>query len=113
MEGMDGIQANIRKLRAQLLAQAADAADESAHLLESYSKATAPFTDRTGNLRNSIKGTSTVSHESARMVVSASMQYAPFVELGTSRSAPYAFLWPSVAANTDRVLGIFQRHMKI
>jgi hypothetical protein len=113
MEGMDGIQSNIRALRNRLLAAAGDAADESAHLLESYAKATAPFTDRTGNLRNSIKGTSTVSTESARMVISASMNYAPWVELGSSRARPYAFLWPTVAANVERVQGIFQRHMKI
>ncbi len=113
MEGMDGIRANIRALRDRLLQQAAEAADESAHLLESYAKATAPFTDRTGNLRNSIKGTSAGAMGTYRIVVSASMSYAPFVELGTSRSRPYAFLWPTVAANVDNVMGIFNRRLKI
>jgi hypothetical protein len=113
MEGMDGIQANIRKLRAQLLAQAADAADESKHLLASYAKSIAPWTDRTTHLRQSIEGDFEMTSTSVRIIVRHSKTYAPFVEGGTSRSAAYPSLWPSVAANTNNVLGIFKRHMKI
>lgn len=113
MDGMDTVRNNIRAMLLRLRAEAIAAADESAHLLEGYAKQTAPFTDRTGNLRNSIKGSSEVRDDYARMTVSASMEYAPFVELGTSRARAYAFLWPSVAANTDNVLGIFQRHMRL
>lgn len=113
MEGMDQIQANIAALRARLLQQASAAADESGHLLESYAKAIGPWTDQTSNLRNSIKGTGSVEGDVARMVVSESMTYAPFVEGGTRRSRAYPSLWPSVAANAHRITGIFQRHMKL
>lgn len=113
MEGMDEIRSNLAAMVARMRQEVRAAADESAQLLQSYSKATAPFTDRTTHLRNSIEGSFTVSSESARIVLSASKEYAPFVELGTSRARPYAFLWPSVAANTDNVLGIFKRHLQL
>lgn len=113
MEGMDRIQSNIRALRDRLLAAAADAADESAHLLSSYAKAIAPWTDRTQNLRGSINAKGTVEGNVARITVFETMTYAPWVEGGTSRSRAYPSLWPSVAANADRVLQTFQRHMKL
>jgi hypothetical protein len=137
---MDDIQRNIDALRARLVQQAGAAADESGHLLESYAKAIAPWTDRTSNLRNSIKGRGWAIGNIAKVVISESMVYAPFVESGhfakrnttrmsTRKSGPTVqrisdraygtwvrarpSLWPSVAANTDRVMGIFQRHMKL
>jgi HK97 gp10 family phage protein len=113
MEGMNSIQQNIRALRDSLLAAAAEAADESAHLLETYAKANAPWTDRTVQLRNSLDGDSEVSSTSARMTISMGKTYGPFVELGTSRSSAYPILWPTVAANVDNVMKIFQKHMRI
>lgn len=113
MEGMGDIQRNIQALHDRLIAAAHDAADESAHLLESHAKQIGPWTDRTQHLRGSIKGSAEGAFGVFRIVVSESMEYAPFVEIGTRRSRPYPALWPTVAANVDRVQGIFQRHMKI
>lgn len=139
MEGMDEIQANIRAMGEKMLAAAAAAGDESAHLLESYAKAIAPWTDRTTHLRKSIKGSSSASLSVVTVMVSESMTYAPFVELGgtfskrkTTRmstrkgkitaqrisdrafgtiSKGYPALWPTVASNTETVRQIFKRHM--
>jgi hypothetical protein len=113
MDGIDGIQANIRALRDRLLAAAADAADESGHLLTSYARAIAPWQDRSGHLRKDIAFEKEVDLSVARITIFHSKTYAPFVEAGTSRSRPYPALWPAVAANVDRVQGIFQRHMRI
>jgi hypothetical protein len=110
---MDQISRNIDALRARLLHQASAAADESGHLLTSYAKAIAPWTDRSGHLRGDIAFDTEVSTAAARITISHSKTYGPFVEAGTRRSRPYPSLWPSVAANTDRVMGIFQRHMKL
>lgn len=139
MDGIDGINANIRALRDRLLAAAADAADESAHLLESYAKANAPWTDRTTHLRNSLDGTWEVNLSTATVMISFSKEYGPFLDPGhfakrnttrwstrkgkttVQRISDHAFgswvsypiLWPTVAHNAHRVTGIFARHMRI
>jgi HK97 gp10 family phage protein len=112
LEGADEIKRNMAAFLRQKIAQAEDAADESAHLLESYAKSKAPFTDRTGNLRNSIKGTHGRIPRGQRIVISAGMSYAPWVELGTSRSKAYAFLWPAIAENAGRIKEVFRRHLQ-
>lgn len=113
MEGMDGVLRNIDALAQRMRKSAADAADESARYLESYAKTHKPYKDRTANLRNSTAGSWTMTPEGATVVISASMEYAPFVELGTRRNRPYAFLWPAVAENEAKIGGIFLRHMHL
>lgn len=66
------------------------------------------FRNRTGNLESSIiplpvetDGSQVVGAVNATASSKAGMEYAPYVEFGTSRSAPYPFLRPAVEANKD------------
>lgn len=140
LEGVDNVLRNLAALGQRMQQAAAEAADESAILLETYAKQTAPFKDRTGNLRNSIKGTWGNAPGGFRIVLSAGMSYAPPVEFGhfakrnTTRYSTRAgrattqrisdrafgtgvqaraFIWPSVAANAPRVLEIFKRRLSV
>lgn len=113
MDGLDDVKRNLNAAINRMVAQAAAAGDESAHYLEAYAKSTAPFTDRSKYLRNSIKGSSEAHPDHVQVMVSANMEYAAFVELGTSRSRPYAFLWPTVASNADIVTGIFRKRLQL
>lgn len=113
LDGTDNILRNARGLIDQWNAAVPAAADEVALKLESTAKNIGPWTDRTGNLRNSIKGRSFPVGDGYRMVVSESMSYAPFVEAGTSRSKPYPSLWPAVVQNQNDAISIFARHLKL
>ena len=89
---------------------------------EQQAKRTTAFKDRTGRLRNSIQG-GLVSIEGGQIVgaltagkndaapgkggywVAASMEYAPHVEIGTSKMAPHAFIWPAMqSVRNKRIL---------
>lgn len=89
---------------------------------EQEAKRTTAFHDRTGRLRNSIQG-GLVSIQSKHIVggltagkndanpgrgaewATASMEYAPYVELGTARMSPRPFLWPATqAVRNKRIL---------
>lgn len=111
MEGLNDVS---RRQQAWLEAQhrkAAAAADEIAALLESDAKANAPFTDRTGNLRNSIQGTGEqVRADLYRVVLSAGMEYAIFVE--TIRGGHYAYLWPTMLRNEARIKAIWRERLR-
>lgn len=69
------------------------------------------FQNRTGNLESSIiplpvetDGTQVIGAVNATSASRAGMEYAPYVEFGTSRSAPYPFLRPAVEANREYML---------
>ena len=59
-------------------------------LVENYARAICPVD--TGRLRNSI--TSVADDES--VTIGSNVEYAPYVELGTSRQSPQPFLGPSI-----------------
>lgn len=65
-----------------------------------YAKSNHPYQNQTGNLEASTIA-KPVEVEDGKLVgvVQAGMEYAPYVEYGTSRSAPYPFLTPAVQAN--------------
>ncbi len=138
--GAAEVKANLQRELSKMLQGAVIAAHESALLLEGTAKATAPFTDHTANLRNSIKGTYEVTEDSAKVVLSAGMEYAPHVEFGhfakrnttrwstrkgkttTQRISDRAFgtgvvgkpfIWPTVWQNAERVKALFAKRMKV
>lgn len=112
LEGMDEIQANLKRLGEQMIERAGKAADEIASLLESYSKSHAPFKDQSGNLRQSIRGTwEHVRRDVFRVILSASMEYAAFVEL--LHQGRYAYLWPAVLENEKRIQQIWHDRLAL
>lgn len=82
LEGLGDVQRNLAEAIARMHHQAAQAADESALLLEAASKQTTVFRDVTGLLRGSIRGGSAVTEDVVRIVLSANKTYALFVEQG-------------------------------
>mgnify|MGYP001591167191 CR=1 FL=1 len=100
----DDFIANLERLQTELPHLAERAMMFAMLTAEGTAKRDAPFTDRTGNLRNSIAAgvTKVQEHEVEGALsagypgIGASMEYAGFVELGTSRSAPYPYIWPAL-----------------
>ena|SRR5882724_3664055 len=100
----DDFERNLATLAAQLPGWAAQAMAYAMLRAEQIAKATTAFNDVTGNLRNSIQagvveatGQTVEGAASAGYPdVGASMIYAPYIELGTSRMAARPFIWPSI-----------------
>lgn len=112
VHGVEEINRNLSRLESEMLRAAGDAADEIAQYLETYSKQNAPFKDRTGNLRGSIDGSwEQVGKDLFRVILSAGMDYAVFVEL--CRDGRYAFLWPAVNESLDEIKSIWARHLRL
>lgn len=73
---------------------------------EGYAKRLCPVD--TGRLRNSI--THTTDGDSA--YVGTNVEYAPYVELGTSRTRAQPYLRPAVENNVSTYKKILDRHLK-
>lgn len=73
---------------------------------ETYAKRECPVD--TGNLRNSI--TNAVDDKSA--YVGTNVEYAPYVELGTSRAKAQPFLKPAATEHTDVYKRIVEDELK-
>ena len=82
------------------------ALEASALLVEGQAKALAPVD--TGNLRNSI--THEVEGQEAK--VGTNVEYAPFVELGTSKQAAQPYLNPALEQNKGNIKRIFAEAIK-
>lgn len=112
LEGWDEVKRNLEHAHREMVQRAGDAAGEIADLLESYAKANAPFRDRTANLRQSIDGTwAQIGRDVFRVVLSAGMEYAAFVEL--LHQGRYAYLWPAVMSNETRIMEIWRKRLEI
>ncbi len=109
LEGLSAVLQNIEAQKQRQVRGMAMAAGEICQLLQSYAKANAPFTDRTGNLRNSINADiEAISTDAVTMILQANMEYAPYVELRFANR--YAYLVPAVEANMVRIHEIVERH---
>ena len=62
----------------------------------------------TGRLRNSISHAS----DDRRAIIGTNVEYAPYVELGTSRRSPHAYLKPAVALHIDEYRRIVEAELK-
>ena len=68
---------------------------------------TFPITD-TGRLMNSISHTTDEEYA----YIGTNVEYAPYVEYGTSKSKPYPFLKPAAADHADEYKEIFEEYLK-
>lgn len=64
----------------------------------------------TGNLVNRV--THAVDSGERAVYIGTNVEYAPYVEMGTSRSAPYPFLRPAAANHGDEYRAILEKHLK-
>ncbi len=100
VNGVDVIQKNISKYSERVVEAVTVATQMAQAMIVNDAKNDHPYKDRTGNLTNSIQpGAIEISNEEVVGYVEARMQYATFVEFGTSRAKPYAFLTPAVIRN--------------
>ena len=71
---------------------------------ESNAKAICPVD--TGRLRNSI--TNAIDTEANAVYIGTNVEYAPYVELGTSRRKPHPYLKPAAADHADEYRAILK-----
>ena len=65
---------------------------------------------RTGNLREKITNFPQPSENA--VIVGTNVEYAPYVELGTSRQTPQPFLRPAASDHADEYRDILKRTLK-
>lgn len=75
---------------------------------EGYAKRLAPVD--TGRLRNSISHA--VSEDENATYIGTNVEYAPYVELGTSRTKEHPFLKPAVTDYQDEYIQIVKQYLK-
>lgn len=93
----------------QGIVRAIDRALETIGLLaEGYAKRACPVD--TGNLRNSI--THAVESGEDAVYVGTNVEYAPYVEMGTRRTAAQPFLRPAATEHGSTYRGILKRNLE-
>lgn len=103
----------IREDNAQQIADAIDQAlakalEEVGLVAEGYAKKACPVD--TGRLRNSI--THQVRPSEKSVYIGTNVEYAPYVELGTSRMEPQPFLRPAAKDHEGTYKKIFESELK-
>ena len=73
---------------------------------EGYAKMLCPVD--TGNLRNSITHTT----EDDAAIISTNVEYAAYVEMGTSRQAPQPYMRPAIENNMNEYNEIFTEQLE-
>lgn len=112
IRGLDTILRNLSEAERKVVTGRISAAEEIGALLEAYAKKNAPFTDRTGNLRNSISSKITkVTADSVTLLLMASMNYAIYVE--KRWGGKYAYLQPAIDANIHRIGEILRKRLGV
>lgn len=86
----------------------AKALEEVGLVAEGYAKKACPVD--TGRLRNSI--THQVRPSEKSVYIGTNVEYAPYVELGTSRMKPQPFLRPAAADHEGTYRKIFESELK-
>lgn len=95
--GIENLVSNLSKYSDRLLESVVTACQMSQALIVNDAKNDHPYVDRTGNLTNSIQpGEIEITDDEVTAYVEANMEYATFVEFGTSRAKPYPFLTPAM-----------------
>lgn len=110
VKGLDILLGNLDKRERTWEQGIEDAADEIAHLLESYAKSNHLWKPKTGNTDTSTKGSvAELTNEYALIVLSAGMDYDVFLEL--ARAGKWSWLWPAIEANPKRIMQILVKHL--
>lgn len=85
----------------------ATALEEIGLTAEGYAKRACPVD--TGRLRNSI--THIVDEGGKCAVIGTNVEYAPYVELGTTRQRPQPYLKPAAEDHASTYRSIFRKHL--
>lgn len=85
-------------------------ANTAAKKMEADAKRNAPWTDRTGNARNSIQGDFGWEDDSAKIVLSGNVDYSVYLELAHEKK--WAILKPTIDKNAPEILRGYQKLVK-
>jgi len=97
VKGLNDVRAAIGKYGKNLAQEIVDITGQVQALVVNDARMNHPYTDRTGNLTQSIQpGPVEATERMVSGVIEARMQYASFVEFGTSRARPFPFLVPAM-----------------
>lgn len=97
---------NSDKVLRELAERKPIALEECGLVAEGYAKRLCPVD--TGNLRNSITHTQSGDAE----YIGTNVEYAPYVEMGTTRTRAQPFIKPAVADHTDQYRMIIEKYLK-
>lgn len=92
---------NLSEIKQRSLFAAEKVAENAAAKMEGEAKRGAPWTDRTGNARQSIRGVSGWQGGKLRCGVSGNMEYSVYLE--KAHEGQNAILWPTVQANEENI----------
>lgn len=99
---------NSKQVKAEFERAVLRALEECGLFAESVAKKLCPVD--TGNLRNSISHT--VARDEQVAYVGTNVEYAPYVELGTSRQRAQPYLKPAVNDNANTYRQIIDKELK-
>lgn len=98
---------NRGEFRSGMEAALATALEETGLVAEGYAKSACPVD--TGRLRNSI--THIVDEGGKCAVIGTNVEYAAYVELGTTRQKPQPYLKPAAEDHASTYSSIFRKHL--
>ena len=101
IKGLSSLQAKLKKLDPVTRDAVASGVSKAALLVEGSAKMVTPV--RTGHLRSSISGRSEKTSDGAKATIGTNVEYAPYVELGTSRQQAEPYLHPALQKNKTKV----------
>lgn len=77
--------------------------------METFAKANAPWSDRTGASRQSLTGTTEKSAALLKIWLYGDTPYLPFLETGTRNMRPFPVIWPTIAAHAKPLMDDLRR----
>lgn len=94
--GVENVRSNINKFSVERRSAFQDAFQRWATEAQNRSKDNAPWTDRTGNARNSIYGVAPGNEDKIRAYHGIGVYYGVFLEL--ANNGKYRIIWPTMEA---------------
>lgn len=101
--GIGGITSKMAQARRGMKAGTVALAASHAARGERAMKANAPWSDRTSNARQGLFGESEETADGAVIVLGGTVEYQPYLELGTSRMAPRPIILPTAQVTQREV----------
>jgi hypothetical protein len=111
LRGLEQVERNLDLWYQGRLATLRRAMEEIAAVLEAYAKTNHPWTSRTSHTVQSIRGQiGEATRDYIKVYLSAGMDYDVFLEL--AREGKWAWLFPAVEANVDKIKQILASALK-
>lgn len=104
IKGLSSLEAKINKLNPLAIGALERGVQKAALKVEGDAKMITPVD--TGALRDSITISSNSTTNGAVATIGSSLEYAPYVELGTSKSSAQPFLQPALQKNKKTAVAI-------